>query len=233
MATIDDVRAALKNLDALWFVTKPTRASELGDVLFCSTWRDLALQFKGGLDPAEIVGAFVAENDARTLAEKLIADRDEAEKRESDLEAAEAVEEAEAARERAVAISTMSDADLQTVIKIATPDAPALVDEVRAELARRVARMTSNAIAAHERAIEVEATLTAPQAKAIELLRKGWRVTWDRSGENAGYGSPTCCASKGGSVYPLSPATLSALVRLGLVVSSDLAPFVLRYTLAK
>ena len=58
----------------LWFVTKGRDDSEVEDVMFkIETWRDLAYQFRGGLDPDEILDVFADEQSARTKAMAVIA----------------------------------------------------------------------------------------------------------------------------------------------------------------
>jgi hypothetical protein len=58
----------------LWFVTMGRVDSEVEDVMFkIETWRDLAYQFRGGLDPDEILDTFSDEQSARTKAMAVIA----------------------------------------------------------------------------------------------------------------------------------------------------------------
>ena len=59
----------------LWYVTKPTRLSELVDICFKANLSDLARQFKGGLDPEEIVAVFADEAEAMQTAGELLASR--------------------------------------------------------------------------------------------------------------------------------------------------------------
>jgi len=59
----------------LWYVTKPTRLSELADICFKANLSDLAKQFKGGLDPEAIVAIFADEAEAMRTAGELLASR--------------------------------------------------------------------------------------------------------------------------------------------------------------
>jgi hypothetical protein len=45
----------ITSIDPFWIVTKATPRSELADILFQTTLTALALQYRGGLDPATIL----------------------------------------------------------------------------------------------------------------------------------------------------------------------------------
>lgn len=64
-------------LSKLWIVTKPTPYSELGDIFFDATMRDLYYQFHGGLEPHHIHGVYTEPEEARQEAERLLAERPE------------------------------------------------------------------------------------------------------------------------------------------------------------
>jgi len=55
-----------------WVVTKPTKLSELGDILFETDYAGLALQIKGGLRPDEIVAIARARKGALPTAKALL-----------------------------------------------------------------------------------------------------------------------------------------------------------------
>lgn len=57
-------------------VTRPTRWSVLGDIHFSTDVFGLICQFKGGLDPSEIVGLYNDKGRSHEVARKLLADRD-------------------------------------------------------------------------------------------------------------------------------------------------------------
>lgn len=44
--------------DQLWVVVRPTKDSEMLDVCFQATVRDLMLQSRGGLDPKDVLGLY-------------------------------------------------------------------------------------------------------------------------------------------------------------------------------
>lgn len=58
-----------------WVVTQPTRASELGDILFSCDFKRFALQIRGGLDVEEIYGIYADEQKATEDARRLLANR--------------------------------------------------------------------------------------------------------------------------------------------------------------
>lgn len=51
-----------------WLVTKPTKDSELVDILFEATPSELVLQGRGGLDPSDVVGAWADKSEAEKIA---------------------------------------------------------------------------------------------------------------------------------------------------------------------
>lgn len=56
----------------LWYVTRPRYHSEVEDVCFSATVQELAMQFKGGLDPNDVLATFTEESEARELAQGLL-----------------------------------------------------------------------------------------------------------------------------------------------------------------
>ena len=58
--------------ETFWVVTKPNRASELGDICFACTFKQLMLQARGGLHEHDIVGIYADEAEAKQMAEKLL-----------------------------------------------------------------------------------------------------------------------------------------------------------------
>ncbi len=58
-----------------WVVTRPTAHSGLSDIRFQTDFAGLVLQFKGGLDPADVVGVSTEEGEASGLADKLLRER--------------------------------------------------------------------------------------------------------------------------------------------------------------
>ncbi len=58
--------------ETFWVVTKPNRASELGDIRFVCTFEQLVLQARGGLHERDIVGIYANEAEAKLMAEKLL-----------------------------------------------------------------------------------------------------------------------------------------------------------------
>jgi len=58
-----------------WIVTRPTPRSLRSDVCFQTDFAGLVLQFKGGLDPADVVGVSTEEGEAEALAERLLRER--------------------------------------------------------------------------------------------------------------------------------------------------------------
>ena len=55
-----------------WVVTKPSRVSELGDICFACTFRQLMTQTRGGLHEQDIVGVYADEAEARRMAMELL-----------------------------------------------------------------------------------------------------------------------------------------------------------------
>ena len=58
--------------ETFWVVTKPNRASELGDICFACTYKQLMLQARGGLHENDIAGIYANEAEAKLMAEKLL-----------------------------------------------------------------------------------------------------------------------------------------------------------------
>lgn len=61
--------------DSLWVVTTPTEDSELADICFQATARDLIYQGLGGLAPDEVEGSFSDGNVAHAFARRLLKNR--------------------------------------------------------------------------------------------------------------------------------------------------------------
>lgn len=60
-------------ISRLWIVTKPTKNSTLDDICFQTDLKEgLCRQYKGGLDPKDIVGFWDDESQAKNEAEYLI-----------------------------------------------------------------------------------------------------------------------------------------------------------------
>lgn len=59
-------------IEKFWIVTKPTKVSTLGDILFKSDVHGLQLQFLGGLKSENIHGIYTDEAEAKQEAEKLL-----------------------------------------------------------------------------------------------------------------------------------------------------------------
>ena len=74
-ATEPSLRKAVPSpTGAWWFVTRPRQHSEPPDIVFkVETWRDLAYQFAGGLDPDDILRTFDNEHQAVSYANLLLA----------------------------------------------------------------------------------------------------------------------------------------------------------------
>src|SRR5208282_3543436 len=68
--TIDMRIHGLSN--TFWVVTRPNRVSELGDICFACTFKQLMNQSRGGLHEQDIVGVYADEAEARQLAMKLL-----------------------------------------------------------------------------------------------------------------------------------------------------------------
>jgi hypothetical protein len=51
-----------------WVVTKPSKNSELIDILFYADMKRMELQFKWGLSGKEIIGIFTTKNEAEKVA---------------------------------------------------------------------------------------------------------------------------------------------------------------------
>ena len=58
--------------NTFWVVTKPNRVSELGDICFACTYKQLMIQARGGLHEKEIVGIYADEAEAKQMAVKLL-----------------------------------------------------------------------------------------------------------------------------------------------------------------
>ena len=65
----------LRFINKFWVVTKPTRKSELVDILFNSDIKGMQNQFLGGLTESEIVGMYSTKSEAEKIARKLLAKR--------------------------------------------------------------------------------------------------------------------------------------------------------------
>ncbi len=63
----------MSKINKFWVVTKPTKNSELADILFNSDIKGMQNQFLGGLTKAEIVGIYSTKSEAERIARKLLA----------------------------------------------------------------------------------------------------------------------------------------------------------------
>lgn len=59
-------------IEKFWVVIEPRELSELDDICFESDIKNMALQYKGGLDPEEIVAVFFTRAEAVQIAELLL-----------------------------------------------------------------------------------------------------------------------------------------------------------------
>lgn len=59
-------------IDKFWVVTQPRELSELADICFEADVQTLALQFKGGLLPDEIIGLYTESHEAKNTAQKAL-----------------------------------------------------------------------------------------------------------------------------------------------------------------
>jgi len=58
----------MSNVSNFWVEIKPTKKSELIDILFHADMKRMELQFKGGLTGKEIIGIFTTKNEAEKVA---------------------------------------------------------------------------------------------------------------------------------------------------------------------
>lgn len=58
----------MSKVNKFWVVTKPSKNSELIDILFHAVMIRMELQFKGGLSGKEIIGIFTTKNEAEKIA---------------------------------------------------------------------------------------------------------------------------------------------------------------------
>jgi len=58
----------MSKVSKFWVVTKPTKKSELIDILFHADMKRMELQFKGGLSGKKIIGIFTTKNEAEKVA---------------------------------------------------------------------------------------------------------------------------------------------------------------------
>lgn len=63
-------------VESLWYVLKPGPSSQFDDICFEATHAQIRLQYLGGLDPAQIVAAFLDGSEASAAASGLLAKRD-------------------------------------------------------------------------------------------------------------------------------------------------------------
>jgi hypothetical protein len=59
-------------IDRFWLVCKPSAFSELADICFETDIGGLYLQFKGGLDPSEILAVYTNREEAQAEAERIL-----------------------------------------------------------------------------------------------------------------------------------------------------------------
>lgn len=62
----------MAKINSFWVVTKPTKHSEFGDILFKSDIKSMQYQFLGGLKKNEIVGIYQFKAEAEKIAKKLL-----------------------------------------------------------------------------------------------------------------------------------------------------------------
>jgi hypothetical protein len=65
----------MSKINKFWVVTKPSKNSELADILFNSDIKGMQNQFLGGLTKSEIVGIYSTKTEAEKIARKLLAKR--------------------------------------------------------------------------------------------------------------------------------------------------------------
>jgi len=58
--------------NTFWVVTRPNRVSELGEICFACTFKQLINQSRGGLHEQELIGIFADEAEAKRMALKLL-----------------------------------------------------------------------------------------------------------------------------------------------------------------
>lgn len=58
----------MSKVNKFWVVTKPSKKSELIDILLHADMKKMELQFKGGLSGKEIIGIFTTKNEAEKVA---------------------------------------------------------------------------------------------------------------------------------------------------------------------
>ena len=58
----------MSKVSKFWGVTKPSKKSELVDILFNANMKRMEIQFKGGLTGNEIIGIFTTKNEAQKVA---------------------------------------------------------------------------------------------------------------------------------------------------------------------
>ena len=63
----------MSKITKFWVVTKPTKNSELEDILFKSDISQMELQFRGGLTAKEIIGLYMDKDEALGIAQSSLA----------------------------------------------------------------------------------------------------------------------------------------------------------------
>lgn len=58
----------MSKVNKFWVVTKPSKNSELIDILFHADMKRMEFQFKGGLSGKVIIGIFTTKNEAEKVA---------------------------------------------------------------------------------------------------------------------------------------------------------------------
>ncbi len=58
----------MSKVNKFWVVSKPSKKSELIDILLHADMKKMELQFKGGLSGKEIIGIFTTKNEAEKVA---------------------------------------------------------------------------------------------------------------------------------------------------------------------
>ncbi len=65
----------MAKINKFWIVLKPTKQSELVDILWQTDIQGMGLQFKGGLKPKEIKGIYTTKKEAEPIAKALLKKR--------------------------------------------------------------------------------------------------------------------------------------------------------------
>ena len=61
----------MAKINKIWIVEKPTKHSEMADVVWSTDLKGLRLQFLGGLKAGNIIGAYTTKSEAMSVAKKI------------------------------------------------------------------------------------------------------------------------------------------------------------------